>query len=104
MKILPGQVSFEWDKGNIDKNLVKHHVANKEAEEVFESEPKFVIEDKKHLLVEKRFQLWGTTSKKRKLSIIFTLRDKKIRIISARDMNRKERRAYEKEIEAHTKI
>ena len=104
MKILPKPVRFDWDKGNIDKNLVKHGVTNKEAEEVFGNEPKFIVEDIKHSIVEKRFQLWGVTNKKRRLSVIFAIRGKTIRIISARDVNKKEGKAYEKEIETHTKI
>jgi len=104
MIILPKPLEFEWDKGNIDKSLIKHNVANKEAEEVFENEPKFIIGDIEHSVKEKRFQLWGKTNKRRKLNIIFTLRGKKVRIISARDMNKKERKAYEKEVKTHSKI
>lgn len=96
MKILPEPISFEWDKGNIDKNLLKHKVTNKEAEEVFENRH-FMIEDKKHSTVyERRYMLWGVTNSKRKLTIIFTIRTNRIRIISVRDMNVKERRQYEK--------
>lgn len=104
MKILNDYLKFEWNKGNIDKNLIKHNVANKEAEEVFDNEPKFIAQDIKHSILEKRFQLWGVTNTRRKLTIIFTLRGKKVRIISARDMNRKERSFYEQKIKAHTKI
>lgn len=96
MKILPEPISFEWDKGNIDKNFVRHKVTNREAEEIFNNEQKFIIEDVKHSLSEKRYMIWGVSNKRRQLSVFFTLRKDKIRIISAREMNKKERREYEK--------
>lgn len=105
MKIFPKPVTFEWDKGNIDKNFKKHSVANKEAEEVFENKPSFIIEDEKHSLMEKRYMIWGETDAGRKLSVFFTVRKDKmskallrIRIISARDMNKKERKAYKQSL------
>lgn len=101
MKILPEPILFEWDKGNSDKNSKKHNVTNKEAEEVFISKPFILLEDVKHSSNEKRFQALGRTNKRRKLSIIFTIREK-VRIISARDMNKKERRGYEKETKNNT--
>ncbi|MBU1071048.1 BrnT family toxin, partial [Patescibacteria group bacterium] len=45
---------------------------------------------------EKRFRSLGRTNKNRKLFISYTIRNQKIRIISARDQNKKERRIYEK--------
>lgn len=104
MKILPEPLSFEWNKGNIDKNLRKHNVTDKEGEEVFESKQKFIFEDEKHSLIEKRYMIWGITSKGRRLSVFFTIRKEKIRIISARDMHKKERREYEEKIKANTKV
>lgn len=102
MRILPEPVTFEWDKGNINKNLIKHGVSDKEAEEVFENGTKFIFKDEKHSLAEKRYMIWGVTNQERKLSVFFTLRGEKIRIISARDMHKKERRAYEEKIKNHT--
>lgn len=104
MKILPDPISFLWDKGNIDKNLKRHKVTNKEAEEVFANKSKFIFEDVRHSLSEKRYMLWGVTDQSRKLSIFFTLRNDRVRIISARDMNKRERRAYEEKIQAGTQI
>lgn len=95
-KNLPKPVVFEWDRGNIDKNLKKHGVTNREIEEIFSNKPLKIFDDISHSLLEKRFIAHGITSKKRRLIIIFTLRDQKIRIISARDQNKKERRIYEK--------
>jgi len=102
MKILPEPLAFEWDKGNIEKNLIKHKVTSR-TEEVFTNEEKFIIEDEKHSLSEKRYLVWGVTNKGRRLSVIFTLRNNKVRIISARGMNKKERREYEK-IQKNSKI
>ena len=66
---------FQWDEGNINKNLVKHQVEDWESEQVFFNEPVLVLDDPKHSLVEKRGNL--------------------LRVISARDMNRKEMKYYE---------
>ena len=95
MKILPQPISFEWDGGNLDKNWLQHDVSNQEAEEVFFNEPAAIFSDEKHSSAENRFMIWGMTNKGRKLTAIFTIRKNRVRVISARDMNKKERRAYE---------
>jgi uncharacterized DUF497 family protein len=96
MRILPEPVAFQWDYGNIDKNFKKHEVTIQEAEELFASEPFVTVEDRRHSTgAEKRFQGLGQTKTSRKLFVAFTIRDKKIRVISIRDMKRKERLAYE---------
>jgi len=96
MKGLPIPFSFDWDEGNIDKNWIKHGVHFKEAEEVFFSKPLKVFPDKRHSKKEKRFVIFGTTNLGRELTIIFTFRQSKIRVISARNQSKKERREYEK--------
>ncbi len=96
VKILPRPIAFEWDQWNINKNFKKHNVTNTEAEEVSGNRPLKIFDDTKHSLLEKRFIAHGVTNSRRKLTIIFTLRNQKIRIVSARDMNKKERRIYEK--------
>jgi uncharacterized DUF497 family protein len=89
--------SFDWDEGNARKN-VKHGVSLAEAEQVFFNTPLLVLEDVKHSRLELRFHALGKTDNVRLLHITFTLRDasKKIRVISARGMHRKERSVYEK--------
>jgi uncharacterized DUF497 family protein len=87
---------FQWDEGNIDKNLYKHGVENWECEQIFFNEPLIVLDDPKHSHLEKRWAVFGKTDAGRKLSLIFTKRDRLIRVLSARDMNRKERYFYEK--------
>ncbi|MEK7111246.1 MAG: BrnT family toxin [Patescibacteria group bacterium] len=95
--IIPEPIEFEWNKGNVDKNLKKHGVKNEEAEEVFLNDP-LIYEDLKHSELEKRYDCLGKTDKNKKLFISFTLRDDKIRIISARLMSKKERKKYEQAI------
>jgi uncharacterized DUF497 family protein len=87
---------FEWDTGNIDKNRDRHGVSNGECEEPFFNHPLLVAEDVKHSYREQRFYALGQTNAGRRLFIVFTIRDNNIRIISARDMRRKERKAYAK--------
>jgi uncharacterized DUF497 family protein len=89
-------IGFQWDEGNIDKNLLKHQVHNWECEQIFFNEPLIILDDPKHSLSEKRRAAFGQTDAGRLLTIIFTKREKLIRIISARDMNRKEKKFYEK--------
>ncbi len=96
MKILPEPLVFEWDNGNIDKNWIKHRVHKQEIEAVFSNEPLLIVEDVKHSQIEIRFQALGKTDEGRRLFLSFTIREEQIRIISARDMNRKEEIIYEK--------
>jgi uncharacterized DUF497 family protein len=88
---------FDWDEGNARKNE-KHSVSMAEAEQVFFNAPLLVLEDPMHSSQERRFHALGKTDDQRLLHITFTLRRRgeKIRVISARDMHRKERSIYEK--------
>ena len=90
-------VGFEWDEGNARKSVDKHAVLQSEAEQVFFNEPLLVLLDDKHSQAERRFHALGVTDDRRYLHITFTLRSagQLIRVISARDMHRKERRIYE---------
>ncbi|MCO5250167.1 MAG: BrnT family toxin [Candidatus Kapabacteria bacterium] len=87
---------FDWDDFNRDKNWQKHGVLWVECEEVFFNEPVLLYFDDKHSNEESRFYALGRTDNKRDLFIVFTLRNDKIRVISARDMNKKEKSQYEK--------
>lgn len=104
MKALPKPIGFDWDKGNINKNLKKHNVADKETEEVFGNKPLKIFKDIKHSEKEQRFVAYGRTDLNRNLTIVFALREEKIRVISARDQNKKERGEYEKKIKTNTKV
>ena len=96
MRSLPSPIAFEWDKGNADKNAKKHKVGNKEAEEIFEDKGLKILKDLRHSQKEERFFAYGITKTKRKLHIVFTIRDQLLRVISARDQSKKERKFYEK--------
>lgn len=85
---------FGWDEGNARKND-KHDVTASEAEQVFFNQPLLMLEDAKHSRAEPRFHALGMTHMGRKLHITFTVRGTRIRVISARDMHRKERSIYE---------
>ena len=87
---------FDWDDGNRNKNWTRHQVTASECEEVFFSLPLFLEDDVQHSQEEKRFYVLGQTNADRKLFISFTIRTNKIRVISARDMSRKERQTYAK--------
>ena len=86
---------FQWDDGNARKNE-KHGVSTAESEQVFFNAPLLMLEDAKHSVSEPRFHALGKTDDGRLLHITFTLREdgEKIRVISARDMHRKEREIY----------
>ena len=87
---------FNWDAGNARKNE-KHGVSTAEAEQVFFNVPLLLLEDAAHSQDEPRIHALGRTDDGRALHITFTLRqsDQLIRVISARDMHRKERAIYE---------
>ena len=91
---LPEFEGFEWEEGNVEKNWHSHLVTPQESEQVFFNRPLIVADDATHSLTEKRFFVLGQTDEDRLLFIAFTLRKKRIRLISARDMNRKERKMY----------
>lgn len=88
---------FDWDSGNSRNSTEKHGVSQAEAETVFFNDPLILAEDTRHSEREPRFNALGKTAQDRLLHVTFTLRQNGtlIRVISARDMHRKERRAYE---------
>jgi uncharacterized DUF497 family protein len=87
---------FDWDDANSNKNWERHQVAPGEAEDVFFHEPFVVRSDLRHSKHEKRYYALGQTSAGRRLFVVFTVRRKLIRVISARDMNRNETETYER--------
>jgi uncharacterized DUF497 family protein len=93
---MKGPVGFQWDKGNSGKNWKKHSVTDQECEEVFFDQGKKVVKDYRHSWSENRWILIGETTKQRLLVVVFTIRNDLVRIISARDINKRERKLYEK--------
>lgn len=86
---------FEWDEHNTNKIWLKHKVWPFESEQVFFNQPLVVADDCKHSSQEKRYYALGNTDSKRLLFVVFTIRENQIRIISARDMKRKEKQEYQ---------
>ncbi|KPK41597.1 MAG: hypothetical protein AMJ65_09115 [Phycisphaerae bacterium SG8_4] len=91
-----GQITgVDWDKGNRSKNWDLHRVEWWEAEEIFFGYPLLIYPDPEHSRIEDRFFCLGRTRVERFLFVVFTVRANKIRVISARDMSKKERRIYD---------
>jgi uncharacterized DUF497 family protein len=101
-EILENCTGFEWDEGNSQKNFIGHQVSDGECEQVFFNVPLIVHEDVKHAIIEKRWFLLGKTSSGRLLFLVFTIRNQLIRVISARDMNKKERQIYYGKVKENT--
>ena len=95
MKREKNVLTFDWDKGNIEKNI-KHRVEDKEAEESFFDKRKRTFTDSVHSQHEERLRIIGKTRVGRLLFVVFIKRGNKVRIISARDVNKKEVVLYEK--------
>lgn len=94
---LPEPLEFEWDEANKKKIWAKHKVSAEECEEAFAGQEVFSQPDKLHSQKENRYILISKTKKLRFLFIVFTLRKNKVRVISARNMHKKEQSFYEKE-------
>lgn len=97
LEILNECHGFQWDEDNVEKNQKTHGVTYLESEEVFFNKPLLFYEDLYHSQTEKRYFVLGRTEIGRKLFIAFTIRNNLIRVISSRDMSKKERQIYEKE-------
>ena len=94
MELFKNPLEFEWDRGNHEKNLIKRGVTTAECEEAFFDPHKRVLKEVLHVGSaghEKRYILIGRNKADRTLYIVFTIRGSRIRVISARDLNRKER-------------
>ncbi len=95
LKVMAECNGFEWDEGNLVKNWEKHNVSASECEQIFFNRPLVAFPDEGHSATESRFYALGQTDARRALFDVFTIRDQLIRVVSARDMNRKERKVYE---------
>jgi len=91
---------FQWDAGNADKHWELHRVSQAECEEIFFNRPILVAPDDEHSQKEPRYAALGRTNAGRRLAVIFTIRGTLVRVISARDVSRRERRVYEETKEA----
>ena len=95
MKVFELQQEFDWDAGNKGKNFKSHGVLDEECEEAFFDPKKKILKDIVHSGVEPRYILLGATKAQRILFLVFAIRKKKVRVISARDLNKKEQHLYE---------
>ncbi|MFQ5576906.1 MAG: BrnT family toxin [Anaerolineae bacterium] len=93
---------FNWDDGNSDKNWYLHHVTDGECEQVFFNLPLVVAPDTKHSRQESRLFVLGRTDAGRWLFIAFVIRENRIRVISARDMNEREAKKYVEHVKRYT--
>ncbi len=88
-------LQFEWDPIKARSNIAKHGVSFDEASTVFQDAMSIVIGDPLHSVDEERFVLLGQSCRNRLLVVVHTERGNRIRLISARPANRKERKYYE---------
>jgi len=93
--VLSECTGFEWDEYNSEKIKTRHDVTAVECELVFFNLPVIAGDDEKHSETENRFNMLGQTDSGRLLFLVFTVREEKLRVISVRDMNKKERRVYQ---------
>jgi uncharacterized protein len=94
-EFFPGVEGFQWDEGNSSKTWRRHRVTQTEAEQVFLNRPMVVVGDTAHSEREARYFAFGRTDARRRLTVVFTLRGPLLRVISARPMSRRERKAYD---------
>ena len=104
MKSFPESKSFDWDEGNINKNWDKHRVHHLECEEIFFNEPIVTKVEKRGVSQEERVSALGVTNEGRFLFVVFTIRRGRIRVVSARDMNKKERKIYHEKTKEDAEI
>ena len=92
----PEYIGFDWDDGNRHKNKnLKHGVHGWECEQLFYNHPLIILDDAEHSAAERRYAAFGRTDAGRRLVVVYTMRKNRLRVISARDMNKKEKVFYE---------
>jgi hypothetical protein len=84
---------FQWDDANSPKNWTRHQVSQTEAEQVFLNRP--VVVTNARVGPEARWFAFGCTDGERPLTVVFTIRGPRLRVISARAMSRAERKRYD---------
>ena len=87
-------VGFEWDKANLE-HIKKHDVNYTECEQTFQNVPLITNNDETHSQKEERFRAYGQANNQRHILIIFTISNNKIRVVSARDQSKKERKEFQ---------
>lgn len=93
MNIFDNITGFDWDKNNLEKSLIKHNVTSKESEDVFK-DGNIILTKEVNVKNEKRYVELGVTPQNRFLTVVFTVRNNLIKVISARTQNKSERKIY----------
>jgi uncharacterized DUF497 family protein len=89
------EIEFDWDQWNVQKNEMKHGVSFLEAESAFYDTRYRLFADVKHSRAkEKRYILYGRSNENRVLMVGFTVRGRRVRIVTARPASRRERKIY----------
>src|SRR5207247_11207650 len=94
-EFFPDVLGFQWDEGNSSKNWARHEISQTEAEQIFVTRPVVVIGDVAHSRTEARYFSFGRTDGGRLLTVVFTVRGQQLRVISARQISRRDRRSYD---------
>ncbi|RLT37715.1 MAG: BrnT family toxin [Chloroflexi bacterium] len=102
--ILSECVGFQWDEGNREKNWNLHQVTTAECEDVFFNIPLILRADTGHSQRETRYFALGQTDSGQWLFVSFVVRNNLVRVISARDMNERESREYDRQIQRDSRI
>ena len=89
------RIIFEWYPPKAQSNLEKHNVSFQEASTIFGDKNLLELPDREHSEEELRFIGVGRSDRDRLLFVNFTVRDDKVRIISARQAQSWERREHE---------
>ena len=90
-------MEFEWDSRKAEINLRKHGISFTEAGTVFGDELAITVPDPDHSKDEERYITIGWSNQRRLLMVSHTDRGDRIRIISARELTKAERKVYEEE-------
>ncbi len=88
-------MEFDWDDSKAETNFIKHAVSFLEAVSVFDDEFSITFRDPDHSAGEERFVIIGHSQRGRLLFVSHADRDDRSRIISAREVTRRERKVYE---------
>jgi uncharacterized DUF497 family protein len=95
--VLGGVRGFDWDLHNVG-HVARHGVNPSEVEEAV-GRPHAIV-PAKVMAGEKRWKLFGASAAGRYLVVVFTLRDERLRPVTAHTMNQRERRIYAPEIDS----
>ena len=88
-------MEFDWDDDKAEINIVRHGISFLEAASVFDDDLSITFLDPDHSVDEERLIIIGHSNRGRLLFVSQTDRNRRPRIISAREVTRRERKVYE---------